>query len=265
LPGYDRIASDRLDQRYFAGTLGGRFLTADPFEASGSRIAPASWNRYAYTESDPVNSGDPTGLLRCSVPEWITRENETQGKVQCESNNGQLLEGWWDAFDTSMSEANRLIALANIEWARFDETEDDRAILNRAINEALGKLNDPNCSRLFGSPTVFGSFTLTADSVLRRLQNSMSFRFAPEGFPFAGNTSFQSWSFSGVQYWWAASVAVGAGQRNSINGAELVNTVLHELGHVLAYLGFRGGVFVHDDDDETINRRNTDWIWQNCF
>jgi len=54
---------DYADQRYFAGTMGGRFLTADPYQASGGAAAPGSWNRYPYVGGDPVNRGDPTGLF----------------------------------------------------------------------------------------------------------------------------------------------------------------------------------------------------------
>lgn len=58
LPAYDRMASDRLDPRYFAGTGAGRFLTVDPAE-SGS-------NWYAYVEGDPINKNDPSGLVSCA-------------------------------------------------------------------------------------------------------------------------------------------------------------------------------------------------------
>jgi RHS repeat-associated protein len=45
---------DYADQRYYSpGT--GRFLTADPYIASGGPSDPQSWNRYAYVAGDPVN------------------------------------------------------------------------------------------------------------------------------------------------------------------------------------------------------------------
>ncbi|MCC7497811.1 MAG: hypothetical protein IT160_09550 [Bryobacterales bacterium] len=40
----------------------GRFLTPDPYMASGGVADPGSWNRYAYTQGDPVNYTDPSGL-----------------------------------------------------------------------------------------------------------------------------------------------------------------------------------------------------------
>ena len=59
---YHRDASglDYADQRYYAPGSG-RFLTADPYLASGGPGTPNSWNRFAYVESDPVNAVDPTG------------------------------------------------------------------------------------------------------------------------------------------------------------------------------------------------------------
>jgi RHS repeat-associated protein len=42
----------------------GRFNQADPMEASGDGGAPQSWNRYSYTQNDPVNFIDPNGLFR---------------------------------------------------------------------------------------------------------------------------------------------------------------------------------------------------------
>jgi RHS repeat-associated protein len=53
---------DYADQRYYAGSMSGRFLTADPYEASGGAGEPGSWNRYPYVGGDPVNANDPRGL-----------------------------------------------------------------------------------------------------------------------------------------------------------------------------------------------------------
>lgn len=55
---------DYADQRYFAG-LSGRFLSSDPYEASGGASDPGSWNRYPYVGGDPVNFLDRTGLASC--------------------------------------------------------------------------------------------------------------------------------------------------------------------------------------------------------
>jgi RHS repeat-associated protein len=53
---------DYADQRYYVPGQG-RFLTADPYTASGGTTNPSSWNRYAYVEGDPINFNDPQGLF----------------------------------------------------------------------------------------------------------------------------------------------------------------------------------------------------------
>src|SRR5579872_1760358 len=45
---------DYADQRYHAPGQG-RFLSPDPYQASGGPSDPASWNRYSYAQADPVN------------------------------------------------------------------------------------------------------------------------------------------------------------------------------------------------------------------
>jgi hypothetical protein len=48
----------------------GRFLTADPYQASGGPANPGSWNRYAYVEGDPVGFHDPAGLMARAPSQW---------------------------------------------------------------------------------------------------------------------------------------------------------------------------------------------------
>jgi len=59
---------DYADQRYYASAYG-RFNTADPYHGSASGAndpsTPLSWNKYAYSQNDPINFNDPRGLSRC--------------------------------------------------------------------------------------------------------------------------------------------------------------------------------------------------------
>jgi hypothetical protein len=50
----------RANNRYYSNAYG-RFMTPDPYAASGGPSDPQSWNRYAYTRGDPVNRFDPRG------------------------------------------------------------------------------------------------------------------------------------------------------------------------------------------------------------
>jgi RHS repeat-associated protein len=63
--GYFRDAETGLDYakaRYHQPGMG-RFLTPDPYMASGGPADPGSWNRYAYVAGDPINFVDPRGML----------------------------------------------------------------------------------------------------------------------------------------------------------------------------------------------------------
>jgi RHS repeat-associated protein len=53
---------DYADQRYYRYGEA-RFMSADPYLASGGVGDPSSWNRYAYVQGDPVNRVDPKGLF----------------------------------------------------------------------------------------------------------------------------------------------------------------------------------------------------------
>ena len=52
---------DYADQRYYESLIG-RFMRPDPFGGSARRSARQSWTRYNYTNNDPVNNFDPSGL-----------------------------------------------------------------------------------------------------------------------------------------------------------------------------------------------------------
>src|SRR5579864_1237687 len=52
--------NDYADQRYY-GSGPGRFMSPDPYTASGEGKKPPSWNRYAYVSGDPVNNTDWNG------------------------------------------------------------------------------------------------------------------------------------------------------------------------------------------------------------
>ena len=55
---------DYANNRYYSNAYG-RFMTPDPYQASGGPSDPQSWNRYAYTRGDPVNRYDPWGTQDC--------------------------------------------------------------------------------------------------------------------------------------------------------------------------------------------------------
>ena len=62
-------------------SLSGRWTSPDPYNGSATIANPQSFNRYSYTENDPVNFVDPTGL--CLWVEFMDPVTERT---------------WWEAF-----------------------------------------------------------------------------------------------------------------------------------------------------------------------
>ena len=63
------------DQRYYRPGFG-RFMTADRSNANIDYRRSTSWNRYAYTNGDPVNGMDPTGAGSLSTSDRIVAFGE---------------------------------------------------------------------------------------------------------------------------------------------------------------------------------------------
>lgn len=90
--GYERDGESGLDfaeARTYGSNLA-RFGTPDGLLNSGRPELPQSWNRYSYTQNDPMNFSDPTGLYEWGkslggsksddeVSEQIRNRRETLG------------------------------------------------------------------------------------------------------------------------------------------------------------------------------------------
>ncbi len=91
---YQREASglDYALNRYYSSVYG-RFLSSDPYRASGGPSDPGSWNRYAYVQGDPMNKFDPEGLATCSATAFSFVNGAATAQVYCRSN-GQTIGGY---------------------------------------------------------------------------------------------------------------------------------------------------------------------------
>jgi len=73
--GHQRDTESNLDffgARYFAPIMG-RFMSPDPLQGSASHLkSPQRWNRYAYTQNNPLNRVDIGGYFDIHIHETIT-------------------------------------------------------------------------------------------------------------------------------------------------------------------------------------------------
>jgi len=125
---------DYADQRYYSSTYG-RFLTSDPYRASGGPSDPGSWNRYAYVQGDPVNFNDPEGLLKAST------------------TSGQPLPWWYTGSSGSfvVGSANSISALSRV-FNAIDALEGSDQFLGWRYSPGLGSMMD-----LSFDPSAFGA------------------------------------------------------------------------------------------------------------
>jgi RHS repeat-associated protein len=86
---------DYADQRYYSSTIG-RFLSPDPYVASGGPANPASWNRYAYVGGDPINSRDPSGLYAEEGEDGPFSITVRSGPIYVDYSWANFMAAGWD-------------------------------------------------------------------------------------------------------------------------------------------------------------------------
>jgi hypothetical protein len=149
-----------------------------------------------------------------------------------------------------------------------ERKQDRQAALDAAYKKAKDALDNlPGCAGLFGSPTVFGTFNLTASGVLGILKESDSFRFSDSpNFPFknGGVTTYDETVVGGVRVDWRASIVLDSAL--SDKPTDLMLTIIHETGHVMRELGYSGGDFIHNDgpNQPDNQQHNNDRIREEC-
>ena len=140
------------NQRYYSAGLG-LFVTADSFEGSGKVKNPSTWNRFAYSLDDPINSFDPSGSI--TLP-----------------NLGACFGGeWGDPFDDEDDSDDCFTVPASVGVILEQLVQSDSSAPAR--NAARSDLRKPKCYALLG----FG----TAQLAQAWYSNSITFHYGSDG------------------------------------------------------------------------------------
>ncbi len=256
----DGTGLDYAWNRYYHSTYG-RFTSADPYVSPRAMTNPQGWNRYPYVEGDPVNFVDPQGLFVCTA-------GDAENGPFCPSSGAIRNDGGGDS---------SYAAEGKVPWAR-DRQEAMRAkkaalalaqsYLADAASLAKKAITDPDCFGLFGSradgtpaaQVLSGMLTGAAYGNIEFIYNPNDIFVAttrpavsPRNLLGVTSTVTKINAREGNGYW------------NKGDSAENANTILHELGHVLRFLGFRGGDFVQSDGDRDVNLKNSALITEKCL
>jgi hypothetical protein len=131
----------------------GLFVTADSFEGSGKVKNPSTWNRFAYSLDDPINSFDPSGSI--TLP-----------------NLGACFGGeWGDPFDDEDDSDDCFTVPASVGVILEQLVQSDSSAPAR--NAARSDLRKPKCYALLG----FG----TAQLAQAWYSNSITFHYGSDG------------------------------------------------------------------------------------
>ena len=182
---------DYADQRYYASTYG-RFMSPDPYMASGSPVAPQSWNRYAYALGDPIMYTDRKGLeVDCTDDcdssddcdpgiDFCITHTESGGGGDGGGDGGGA--GGGETCDYNPYQANcsaddfQEIIFGNVPKRTMAVSASIMKMeLKGAMDLAKKMLAEASCAGLFGLTGAAGNTSPAALTVLNQIANSFSF------------------------------------------------------------------------------------------
>jgi RHS repeat-associated protein len=281
---YYRDAStglDYADQRYYSSTIG-RFLSPDPYEASGGPVDPGSWNRYAYVQGDPINFVDPQGLL-IMMTESLGGADGGGGDAGWGGGGGGYFGaidsggfGSFAAFNAAMSRLNAVSFYQETPGAgggggngrNIIANNAQKAAVNEGIDEATRRLKDPKCAGFFDRDN--------GDGYGQDLLNQTEYRVLPFGSGRAGtgaatngptsvfinsDGAYFNQNVYGVSRDPSAPFYYADFGTGLTGAAFRALILLHELGHQTGKIGPDAGRGIAPGT----NRGNTQRILDNCF
>jgi RHS repeat-associated protein len=169
---------DYADQRWHvAGS--GRFLTSDPYQASGGAGDPGSWNRFGYVRGEPIHRVDPRGLADCPYNTCVTvsGSNGSGGSGPGVGGSGGVsLSGLGGGGGDDMQSIDSVGHLSEpASESSGDDLEPMRQMaeqLRAGIEAALNVLaNSEKCKNLFATSTLLPVLGLSASDLLTRMQS----------------------------------------------------------------------------------------------
>ena len=259
-------------QRYYNSGMG-RFWSPDP---GGIKTAvpsdPSSWNRYAYTEGDPVNFIDPDGtnlvyvgtacvgdeVLVCSMGYVLT------GPSTMENPDGGAPEGGGGRakglsitnFSTS---GNLAAAVQNTLYALFTDLSEGNDPDSDCTNWLEGSSSTESflsqLSILANTPSTVGVGTFS-DNTVNAVAGSPPSTGIPAGTEITVNVN-------GAYFNSGSSSSVGYGVPSWITGgspAAQMLLVIHELAHDFAAPGFNA----NDNGNSAAQTANNNLVMQKC-
>jgi RHS repeat-associated protein len=263
---------DYADQRYYSQGSG-RFLTPDPYMASGGAGNPGSWNRYAYVVGDPVNLRDPRGLYyegpgdasgggggdggggsgndRSPTYEEVGIGTEGGGVEDSIGTQGSG-RGFISVRNPSKTGPNQDRIRTVATWIRNNIDPDCERWLTGVKDVIPALFGDDDQTTLIGHGEFVGRPHTGAFTGNNPKQTNV-----PEGFAITINDSGaffrSSYQQGGVVYTLRASGHLGG------TGQAQTSILLHEFAHLLKASGFKP-----DFEDSAAQASNERELWRNC-
>jgi RHS repeat-associated protein len=243
---YQRDSESGLDyamNRYYGNTTG-RFASIDKGAAKLHR--PVTFNRYLYTGSDPINHSDPDGNEEENDPTPVPLSQARFSSIGGNDPRTYEMVGIGEPQATGTNDLGHLTAARKRAIDALNENADCRAIYGP---EAIGAFDPAEVLDSILNNGRYGQIKIerldddeaaVTTPVYQSVRNPLTLTF--------GRVTIK-----------VNSTYLG----RDLN--EDANTLLHELGHALYFLGARGAEFRQNDRSAANQEFNNNLINEKCL